>query len=115
MPYQGPGIYQHYKGPYYQVLGLGVHEYHKDNARGFDPNNPLLQHAIYRPMTPGSLLDGSESDFWIRHREDFDGHVPRVDVAVPRFSFRSGEQPLISEDGSRITWNGTTYFSAKVE
>jgi hypothetical protein len=26
MSYQGPGVYQHYKGGNYEVLGLGVRE-----------------------------------------------------------------------------------------
>lgn len=26
MPYQGPGLYTHYKGGFYRIFGLGQHE-----------------------------------------------------------------------------------------
>jgi hypothetical protein len=88
--YQGPGRYRHYKGSEYEVLGLGIHEHAKDNEPGFSPHDPQQLYVIYKPLTPGGLLDHSLSDFWIRGLSDFNDFVnhPLIHPShqlVPRF------------------------------
>ncbi len=52
--YEGPGIYKHYKGGTYEVLGLGVLEHTKDElGAAFNPRDKTQQFVIYRPLTPG--------------------------------------------------------------
>lgn len=93
MPYQGPGIYQHHKGGLYEVLGLGIHEHAKDNDPAFDLNDTRQQYVVYRPLTDGSLLDGTPLDFWIRNLQVFDQYCQGQTggkgppPAVPRFEF----------------------------
>lgn len=78
--YEGPGIYRHYKGGRYEVLGLGVHEHAKEHQPTFDANGYDHQYVIYRPLT-GSFLDGKMADFWMRKLSDFDEFVDEK----PRF------------------------------
>lgn len=77
MSYDGPGIYRHYKGGEYEVLGLGFGERHKEV--GFELTDPAQQQVVYRPLTPGSLLDDTEVAFWLRPLRDFD-----ADVEIPQ-------------------------------
>lgn len=88
--YEGKGVYRHYKGPEYLVIGLGCLESDKDDLGGdFDPNDHGQQYVIYHPQTPGSLLDGTEVDFWMRGRviarEAFDDRVEVDGEMVERF------------------------------
>jgi hypothetical protein len=70
--YQGPGRYRHYKGGEYEVLGLALHE------------SELYRLVIYRPLTPGSMLEGTPATFWARPEDDFNGTVPRVGMPSER-------------------------------
>lgn len=91
MPYQGPGIYQHYKGGLYEVAGLGFPEENK-TAESFNLDDPAQQRVVYRPLTEGSLLDGGPVDFWIRSRVVFDSFVethPARALLQPRFEWIS--------------------------
>jgi hypothetical protein len=108
--YQGPGRYRHYKGGEYEVLGLALREElaHKEGpfstalkecehcgSRGTEVEcrcryrrHVNLAVVIYRPLTPGSMLEGRDEDFWSRPLDDFNatvnnpGHMPAL---VPRF------------------------------
>lgn len=77
--YDGPGRYRHYKGGEYQVFGLALHE------------SELYRLVIYRPLTPGSKLDGSPVEFWARPEGDFNEKVQIGEMdegtweMVPRF------------------------------
>lgn len=86
--YSGPGRYLHYKGGEYLVLGLAFHERSKEV--GFEPSDPDHQDVVYRPLTPGSLLEGTDVTFWLRPRRDFDAWVEREHGYVPRF-VRTGD------------------------
>jgi hypothetical protein len=94
MSYQGPGLYQHYKGGRYDVLGLGVHEHAKEHQPNFDPDDSAQQYVVYRPLTDGSLLHDTSADFWIRRLDNFNetrsvGITPvtvsRTDRSHPRY------------------------------
>lgn len=80
MSYAGPGRYRHYKGGEYEVVGLAFNERSKESD--FSPTDPLHQEVVYRPLTPGSLLDDTEVTFWLRQRRDFDAMVDRVEGAM---------------------------------
>lgn len=104
--YQGPGRYRHYKGGEYQAVGLALHE------------SELYRLVIYRPLTPGSKLDGSPVTFWARPQHDFDASVTVDGVSVARFERigdadpLDGQQPVTFEqwrawaDGALICFTG---------
>lgn len=71
--YQGPGIYEHYKGTRYAVLGLGLQEAKVDKKRSLVPAEAMS--VVYRPLTPGSFLDDRIENFWIRDLLVFDEPV----------------------------------------
>jgi hypothetical protein len=89
--YQGPGRYRHYKGGEYEVLGLGLKEdtLRKPGQPEHDGAGPEIVCVVYRPLSPGSLLEGRAEDFWLRELADFNklvmrpGEKPRA--LVPRF------------------------------
>lgn len=82
--YQGPGIYKHYKGGEYHVLGLALHEHAKDNRKDFDPHDTKFHQVIYKPLTPGSRLSGSPATMWIRRLDRFNEQVELVgDIVKP--------------------------------
>ena len=82
--YVGPGRYQHYKGGEYMVLGLALQE--DDLKRTY---------VIYKPLSPGSLLEGYPEEFWARELGNFNAQVPDIawsgDATVPRFKFIGSE------------------------
>lgn len=88
MNYKGPGIYRHYKGGQYLVVGLAVEE---------ATLNPVV---IYRPkqeIMPADVREkvGMSVSYWTRPLESFngDGVVPDtygIDMTVPRFTYESG-------------------------
>ncbi len=81
--YRGPGRYRHYKGGKYDVVGLALHE------------SMLYRLVVYRPLTPGSKLDGSPVDFWARPLDDFNAQVASVrahDGRQPRFRMIEREE-----------------------
>lgn len=80
--YSGPGRYRHYKGGEYEVLGLAVREESKEAG--------WVTEVVYRPLTPGSLLDDREEAFWTRVLDDFNAEVRGVGpecvgAVIPRF------------------------------
>lgn len=81
--YHGPGQYLHYKGGRYEVQGLAFHERSKEG--GFEPTDPDHQLVVYRPLSPGSLLEGTAVTFWLRPLADFNAEVDREHGKVPRF------------------------------
>jgi hypothetical protein len=79
MAYTGPGKYRHYKGGEYEAIGLALHE------------SELYQLVIYRPLTPGSKLEGSYDKplpvhFWARPLSDFNAVVDIHGGPIDRFS-----------------------------
>lgn len=94
MPYEGPGIYQHYKGGYYAVRGVGLQE--NTVVKPGQPEHagagPEIHMVVYEPLSSGSLLEEREGlDFWLRNIDDFNENVdgPEVNIGgperVPRF------------------------------
>jgi hypothetical protein len=87
MPYDGPGIYEHYKGGRYEVVGLGFAERVKESGDG--PHEEIHQQVVYRPLSEGSLLADTPVTFWLRGLKDFDAMVTVAPdlrpTQVPRF------------------------------
>jgi hypothetical protein len=82
--YRGPGRYKHYKGGEYEVIGLAVQEDTVDKI--VDPGLGGIQFVIYRPLTPGSVLDVRPEDFWARELGDFNEQVGAPEGGYePRF------------------------------
>lgn len=88
MNYQGPGIYQHYKGGMYLVLGLALQEntVTKPGVQ-IGEGHEEITHVVYKPLSPGSLLEEREGvGFWARELSDFNGWIDGGDEPdVPRF------------------------------
>ena len=82
------GIYQHYKGNRYQVLGLARH------------SKTLEEMVVYQALYPNY-------GFWVRPRALFEEMVTYQGHHCPRFRFvqRSGEEPpqLREEKAAAIT------------
>jgi hypothetical protein len=86
--YQGPGFYQHYKGSFYKVIGVGVEE---------ETLEPVV---IYHPIR------GSENDeklkkltfssgvveYWTRPIDDFNDEVRLDGEIVSRFEMIPEEE-----------------------
>ena len=96
--YTGPGVYEHYKGGRYRVLGLGMREATKES----------LEQDIfvaYEPLTPGSILEGTDCRFWLRQIDNFNDSVdiPQGTTAhagsggdiVPRFRRIDSDEPTV--------------------
>lgn len=62
-----PGLYEHYKGNRYEVIGIAMHTETLDSL------------VLYRPMY------GGEVDYWVRPYAMFVDTVVINNVAVPRF------------------------------
>jgi hypothetical protein len=87
MPYEGPGIYRHYKGPIYQVHGLSIRESSKSDPN-FNARNSELHEVVYEPHenhARASALYHSPVRFWTRELDDFDATVVHESVEQPRF------------------------------
>lgn len=109
MPYEGPGIYRHYKGGLYDVVMLIVDE-ETMYKPGQDPLadayvegigaenvNPPTTRVVYKPLTPGSLLEDREEEGWGRKLEVFNEEVPEpgpetVGAMIPRFERETCDQ-----------------------
>jgi hypothetical protein len=83
--YSGSGRYRHYKGGEYEVLGLALQEDSIDKNTAPGDDDPGRVFVIYRPLTPGSLLERRAEDFWARELNDFNAMVEREHGKVPRF------------------------------
>jgi hypothetical protein len=91
--YQGIGLYEHYKGDKYFVIGLALREESKDLGE-------WLTEVIYAPMAEGSLLEQRPETFWTRLLTDFNKKVEGSEVnfgapesvreMVPRFRLLHG-------------------------
>jgi hypothetical protein len=75
--YRGPGVYEHYKGNFYYVLGLAVREESKEDG--------WIVEVIYFPLDRGTALAGHEAKFWSRQLDDFDAQVNIEGLLLPRF------------------------------
>jgi len=71
-----PGIYQHFKGPNYRVIGLSQHS---------ETQAPLV---VYQCLY-------GDFDLWVRPLESFQSRVERDGETVERFKFL---QPLSEAD-----------------
>jgi hypothetical protein len=106
--YKGPGIYRHYKGGEYEVIGLAVRE--ETVLKPGDVGYALakMNHTptgttvvVYKPLTPGSILEERTETMWTRELADFNEQRVRVRIDgtealgdagvgyVPRFEFIS--------------------------
>lgn len=77
MPYQGPGIYEHYKGGFYEVLGLAVRE------ETLQAENPVVE-VVYKPVKSYDR----EEEFVTRRREVFDALIRWQNPDNPVYRFR---------------------------
>lgn len=77
--YEGEGTYHHYKGGEYEVIGLAIREETKEEG--------WVKEVIYRPISPGSLLESIDDVmYWSRQLDDFNKEVPSEKYGhVPRF------------------------------
>lgn len=92
MNYSGPGIYRHYKGGLYEVLGLGLKEDTVAKPDNPEPDTPEVVCVIYKPVPfheKESMLDGRDEEFWLRELDDFNAFVAHPTAAHqhkgPRF------------------------------
>lgn len=65
------GVYQHYKGPQYRVLGLVRH-------------SETLEELVYYEC----LYENPNGQFWVRPRAMFEGTVVIDGVEKPRFAYQ---------------------------
>lgn len=75
-----PGIYQHFKGGHYRVIGLSRHS---------ETETPLV---VYQALY-------GDFGLWVRPLESFDSSVEVGGQVVPRFKWL---QPLVAEDWSAL-------------
>ena len=80
MPTIKPGIYQHFKGGRYRVIGLSRHS---------ETEAPLV---VYQTLY-GAF------DLWVRPLDSFESSVEVDGQRVPRFKWL---QPLLAEDWSAL-------------
>lgn len=75
-----PGIYQHYKGKNYQVLGVGHHS---------ETHEPLV---IYRSLyfTP----DFGENALWVRPYNQFIEIIEKNGKKLPRYRYIGKNHPV---------------------
>lgn len=85
--YQGPGRYRHYKGGEYEVLGLALQENTVTKPHQIGEGHEEITFVIYRPLTPGSMLEIRDENFWARELDDFNETVvlDNGETLVPRF------------------------------
>lgn len=82
MSYLGPGRYRHFRGSEYEVLGLALQEDSIDKSQEYEPG---VTYVIYKPLTPGSLLEKRQESFWARRLDDFNAIVDHHGAMVHRF------------------------------
>ena len=63
-----PGLYQHYKGNHYEVIGVARHSETEEEL------------VVYRALY-------GERGLWVRPREMFEGCVPHEGVCIKRFEY----------------------------
>jgi hypothetical protein len=98
--YRGPGIYRHYKGGVYNVIGLAIREESKED---------WITEVVYEPLSPGSLLEKIDGvTYWTRMLEDFNSDVgvpdaKGIDMTMARFIFKTGPQDPELDDKLALT------------
>ncbi len=65
------GVYEHYKGPHYRVLGLVRH-------------SETLEELVYYEC----LYPNENGQFWVRPRAMFEGEITIDGVVRPRFAYK---------------------------
>lgn len=125
MNYSGPGIYRHYKGGLYEVLGLGLKE---DTVQKPGQDPPYTDAArktvapkevvcvVYRPVpyhAKESLLDSREEDFWLRELEDFNATILPQGVGHPGGPRFRREQCVQCGNNTRIQPAGSLVVCAQ--
>lgn len=63
-----PGLYKHFKGSIYRVVGIAKH------------SETLEEHVIY-------ISETNDSGYWVRPLAMFDSYVERDGVRFKRFEF----------------------------
>jgi hypothetical protein len=84
--YRGPGIYRHYKGNDYLVIGLGCEEATLIPVVIYRPKNKIMPDDVRRKV-------GAPVTYWTRPLEDFNAMVPSSTFPpdfIARFTFVSG-------------------------
>lgn len=71
-----PGLYRHYKGPEYRVLGVARHSETEEEV--------VVYQALY-----------GEYGLWVRPLEMFQGEVELDGERVPRFAFVEAEASVL--------------------
>lgn len=71
-----PGLYRHYKGPEYRVLGVAMHSETQEQV--------VVYQALY-----------GEYGLWVRPLEMFTSEVEVDGEHVPRFAFVEGEPSVL--------------------
>jgi hypothetical protein len=64
------GVYQHYKGPHYRVLGVVRH-------------SETLEELVHYEC----LYDNPNGQFWVRPRAMFEGEITINGITRPRFAY----------------------------
>lgn len=99
--YEGKGIYRHYKGGLYEVLGIGLEE------------ATLAIVVIYSPIDePTDFMKGFGATMWTRPIEDFSADVPDVGasgfsaspVTTPRFIKLSMTEIMKTRNERLLEW-----------
>ncbi len=70
-----PGIYKHYKGGFYKVIGIARHE------------NTEEEMVVYRSISRG--LENGEGPLWVRPIDQFTEIVEAKEKRVQRFTYVS--------------------------
>jgi hypothetical protein len=80
--YEGPGLYQHYKGGYYQVLGIG-----QDEASD-------RRYVVYISLSSEHQLsrNGEDVTFVLRPQSEHDVIFPHIDRPFDEPTMINGEQ-----------------------
>ena len=72
------GLYKHYKGNNYNVLGVGR-----------STNNPMKQYVVYEQLYDNKIKDTNidlpRGSIWIRELEEFNGYVDE-NKTIKRFT-----------------------------
>ncbi len=79
-----PGLYQHFKGNRYKVIGVG---FHTENLQEL-----VAYQGLYHDKEYG------EHPIWIRPVEMFYDHVSRDGYVGPRFQLLSEHGPFVCKD-----------------
>lgn len=89
MNWEGPGIYQHYKGGHYRALGVARHE--SSGAKEVVYHSYSIEHDMGRWMdgvdfVARPLNEEDGADAWNTEVRIFDERGSAFDQMIPRFS-----------------------------